>query len=188
MADSKAKHRFLLRNPENGDHNQYWYSAATIDAILDEIEASGAASAAFVSTPSLYFSVKNLQLKGASKVLDFDKKWEKDPGFVFYDFHVPTDVPPELEHQFDYVVVDPPFITEEVWGKYAETVRFLMKPDGKIMCTTIPENANMMAGLLGVSPVAFKPSIPNLVYQYCLYLNYPPLVLSRPNPEIPEEE
>jgi hypothetical protein len=34
----------------------------------------------------------------------------------------------------------------------------------------------------------FKPSIPNLVYQYRLYTNYESSTLSQLNPEIPEEE
>jgi EEF1A lysine methyltransferase 1 len=32
----------------------------------------------------------------------------------------------------------------------------------------------------------FQPSIPNLVYQYHLFANYPSLTFSKPNPEIPE--
>jgi hypothetical protein len=35
-------------------------------------------------------------------------------------------------------------------------------------------------------PQAFLPSIPNLVYQYNLYTNYPSAVFAKKNPEIPE--
>jgi hypothetical protein len=33
---------------------------------------------------------------------------------------------------------------------------------------------------------AFQPSIPNLVYQYNLFTNYPSTVFCKRNPEIPE--
>lgn len=44
----------------------------------------------------------------------------------------------------------------------------------------------MMKELLGVTPQAFQPSIPNLVYQYNFYTNYTPTALGKKNPEIPE--
>lgn len=43
-----------------------------------------------------------------------------------------------------------------------------------------------MEELLQVKPTAFKPSIPNLVYQYNLYTNYDCERFQTPNPEIPE--
>jgi hypothetical protein len=57
----------------------------------------------------------------------FDKKWESDRGFVFYDFNDSENVPAELKGTFDLLVIDPPFITHEVWTKYAETSRVLCK-------------------------------------------------------------
>lgn len=48
---------FLSRNEENGDYNQYWYSQHTIECIVRGIEESGATRIAFLSTPSLYFSI-----------------------------------------------------------------------------------------------------------------------------------
>ena len=32
----------------------------------------------------------------------------------FYDFNEPSGVPAELEHSFDLIIIDPPFITREV--------------------------------------------------------------------------
>lgn len=81
-------------------------------------------------------------------------------------------------------MIDPPFITRDVWTKYAETVRLLVKPEGKILLSSILENAGMLEELLGVKPVAFQPSIPHLVYQYSFYTNYESLELQRRNPEL----
>ena len=32
------------------------------------------------------------ELRGVSKVFEFDQSFAVDPGFVFYDFHKPTEV------------------------------------------------------------------------------------------------
>ena len=44
----------------------------------------------------------------------------------------------------DLCVVDPPFITEDVWRKYAEAVRLCLRPGGKVMCTTVAENEGVL--------------------------------------------
>ena len=102
------------------------------------------------------------------------------------------------------MIIDPPFITEEVyaqpillftiirfvfffkvWAKYAETANLLLTPDsGKIICTTIQENEVFLKKLLNVSPAIFQPCIPNLVYQYSLFTNYKSDIFSKINPEI----
>ena len=151
---------------------------------MQEIEDIGAA-AAFVSTPSIYFSV-NPSLRARCKVFDLDTRWARDPGFIRYDFNEPSNVPAELHGTFDVVVVDPPFVTRDAWEKYAQTVRLLLKPGGRVILTTIAENAEMMNELLGVRPNVFKPSIPHLVYQYNLYTNYDSQRFCVPNSEIPE--
>lgn len=48
---------FLGENPENGDLNQYWYSRKTISTIVDEIVSLKVLRVAFLSTPSIYFSM-----------------------------------------------------------------------------------------------------------------------------------
>jgi hypothetical protein len=146
------------------------YSAATIEAMVADVEAE-AKAAAFLSTPSVYFSLRDevrtrrrhfargaprrpliaranvaQNLRANSKLLDFDEAFARDPGFVKFDFKVgtgarcggearaetdaaaqaPDKIPAELEGRFDFVVIDPPFITTEVWEKYAAAARFLL--------------------------------------------------------------
>lgn len=57
----------------------------------------------------------------------FDDKWEADRGFVHYDFNKPLDLPAGFADSFDMVVIDPPFITHEVWDKYSQTAKILLK-------------------------------------------------------------
>ena len=128
---------------------------------------------------------------------------------MFYDFNSPADFPKDILGTFDAVVIDPPFITREVWEKYTESANALLKGDPQagvpaaaegedptpmaemcaagnlVIATTIHENAEFMHELLGVAPGAWQPSIPNLVYQYDLYTNYPSKRFAERNPEIP---
>ena len=58
------------------------------------------------------------------------------------------------------------------------------------MCTTVAENERLLDSLfVGIRPVRFMPSIPNLPYQYRLFLNYEPRSqgLNEWNDEIPRE-
>lgn len=177
---------FLEETGERADLNQYWFSKATIAAMVDEITEYGG-TAALVSSPSVYFSLA-APARARSKVLDFDRQWEADPGFVFYDFNAPEELPQDILHSFDFVLVDPPFITREVWEKYAQTTKLLLREGGRVLCTTIAENAPMMEELLNIAPVLYRPSIPNLVYQYSMYTNYASEALARLNPEVDDED
>jgi hypothetical protein len=50
----------------------------------------------------------------------YDDMWASNPGFVKYNFKEVDKIPKEHHHAFDYVVIDPPFITEEVWELYCQ--------------------------------------------------------------------
>ena len=50
----------------------------------------------------------------------------KGESFVYFDFNKVDDIPEELFQNFDLVIVDPPFITKEVWEKYAKAVKLLL--------------------------------------------------------------
>jgi hypothetical protein len=63
---------FLAKHKEKADMNQYWYSKATINFMAAECEQFGK-KIAFLSTPSIYFSLKNKEIRGTSKVFDVRK-------------------------------------------------------------------------------------------------------------------
>ncbi|KAH7440960.1 hypothetical protein KP509_03G017900 [Ceratopteris richardii] len=181
--EAKQANSFLRRTLENPNLNQYWYSAYTIDVLVKEIE-DNASKAAFLSTPSLYFSLNDKQLKDNSYVFDVDPQWQKHPNFVRWDFNDPVNIPECMWHAFDLVLIDPPFITPEVWSKYAEATILLLAPGGKIILSTVQERGELLKQLLKVEPQVFEPSIPKLVYQYTLFANYQSRHLSLHNPEI----
>ena len=197
--------KFIEDNPEDGDHNQYWYSESTIAAIIrDQVDQhelagspDGGLTIAFLSTPSLYYSLPEA-LRQNSYLFDFDAGpdglWLSDRGYVAYDFNHPsTGIPIHLLGKVDMVIIDPPFIVEEVWAQYVITSKLLLKagydvdgvPLGKAVMTTVRENEGFLNNALGGSATAFRPSIPNLTYQYELFANYPSKTYKEVNPEIP---
>eukprot|EP00245_Coleochaete_scutata_P005797 TRINITY_DN19669_c0_g1_i1.p1 TRINITY_DN19669_c0_g1~~TRINITY_DN19669_c0_g1_i1.p1 ORF type:complete len:183 (+),score=47.58 TRINITY_DN19669_c0_g1_i1:47-595(+) len=176
---------FLVKYKEKAEFNQYWYSPHTIEVLAKEIEAN-ATQVAFLSTPSLYFSLKSKQLKEQSYIFDLDTQFSRKANFVRYDYNHPVDnIDSSLHHSFDCIVIDPPFITEEAWRKYSETAKLLLRDGGKVILSTIRENAPLLKEILQVEPQVFQPSIPNLVYQYAIFTNYTSHHLAQPNPEIP---
>lgn len=122
----------------------------------------------FLSTPSIYCSLKNQTIKSASSLFEvpflnyidclnkFDEKFKVEAGFKFYDFNKPD----EVDGHYDFILIDPPFITIEVWSKvdcltlyiyeYASTIKKLSKPETKILCCSIKENDKMLEELIGV--------------------------------------
>ena len=55
---------------------------------------------------------------------------------------------------------------------------------GIVLATTVRENQFLMRELFDAKPMEFRPNIPNLVYQYNIFLNVESSVLSQINQEI----
>ena len=139
---------------------------------------------AALDSPSLFFGLSEKERRNC-RVLDYDEGLGDD--VIKYDFNEPTTVPDVLRGGFRCAVIDPPFITADVWKKYAETARILLRPGGLVVLTTVIENAPLLADLFGVRPRVWLPSIPNLPYQYAAYTNFDAPRLSKPNPEVPHD-
>ena len=73
MSGAKKRNRFVVKTPENGDLNQYWYSPATIGAMVEEAVAEGT-RVACLSTPSIFFSLPK-EVRAVSAVLDLDDQF-----------------------------------------------------------------------------------------------------------------
>jgi len=190
---------WLQAHPEDhtgraADLNQYWYSSATIATLVGvvrehvlRVHHGCAFDCAFVSTPSLFFSLTAAERAGC-RLLEYDETLCSADGCVRFDFHRPTALPQELRGAFKCVVIDPPFITRDVWQLYAQTARHLLPEEGGLLVlTTVIENAPMLAELLDARPNVYLPSIPNLPYQYSVYTNFKAPLLDSPNPEVPHD-
>eukprot|EP01082_Thalassiosira_pseudonana_P003181 g2743.t1 g2743 contig12:714625-715487(+) len=180
---------FLNKTSENRELNQYWYSKSTIEtlcnAIRESIDICGGRRVAFLSTPSLFFSLTKDE-RDHCALLDFDTSWKSSSGYHFYDFNDPEGIEEHQRGTFDVIVIDPPFVSHSVWKKYATTARLLMRQDrtAHVITTTVDENAQLMSTLFDCKSVLFRPSIPHLVYQYSVFTNYASSVLGTKNLEI----
>ena len=63
------KNAFLIKHKENADFNQYWFSHNTIEALVEEATKNGP-KVAFLSTPSVYYNLKDTDVKSQSYVFD----------------------------------------------------------------------------------------------------------------------
>jgi len=243
MAD--GGNAFLASKKEDIRLYQYWYSKATIDAIVAEC-LDHASRVAFLSTPSIYFSLCEGEAKKngrdvkkemvadskeyveaekrqkraqaifkASRLFDYDKSFDSAEGYVFYNYKEPEKIPEEHWHKFDFVVIDPPSVRDDVLALYARAARILLPkaeqtntcqlcwfgrqkpkpigvkpPSSKILISSLAgdSHSKLMHSLFGAKPCVFLPTIPNLIYQYHLYTNYDSVRLSQPNPDQPEPD
>lgn len=82
--------------------------------------------------------------------------------------------------------VDTLSIADESGGFASSGAKISKGRNGLVLLTTILENAPLLEELFGVKPNKFRPSIPNLVYQYHIFTNYNSTGLSEVNPEVGE--
>jgi EEF1A lysine methyltransferase 1 len=75
----------------------------------------------------------------------------KDKNFVYFDFNKWDELDESLWGYFDMVIIDPPFITREVWEKYALCAKKLLKENGMWFLSTIDENEEMIKELTGAT-------------------------------------
>lgn len=99
------------------------------------------------------------------------------------------------------VVIDPPFVTRNVWEEYTTTAKALLRYSpctddnesiicpGFVFATTLAENHEFMYELFHAKATVFKPKVTNLVYQYKVYINCIDdcCLLQKKNPEIIED-
>ena len=57
----------------------------------------------------------------------------------------------DLKASFDFIVIDPPFITEEAWSKFAAFGKYLGNEKCKFLVSSIAENAENLKKLLKTS-------------------------------------
>ena len=186
--DSKDN-KFLKRTPENADFNQYWFSEKTIQFILNQIQKNNAGGRiGLIATPSIFFSLP-ADTQEKSYLFDIDDVLiSKHKNGRKYDFNWTNydEKFSDLKNSFDFIVIDPPFITEEAWSKFASFAKYLASDKCKILVSSIAENDGQLKRLLNLDIKNFKPSIPHLVYQYNFFANYDDEELNKKNPEIIE--
>jgi EEF1A lysine methyltransferase 1 len=108
------------------------------DAIVSHSKDDVPVSVACVSTPTIFKWFKQHTHSNIDvKVFEFDRRFLRyGDDFVYYDYESPTMLRKKFHGCFDWVVVDPPFLSEEVLEKYAQTIELIMKKEGRIILMT----------------------------------------------------
>ncbi|KAI0243037.1 EEF1A lysine methyltransferase 1 [Lamellibrachia satsuma] len=163
---------------EDWELSQFWYTEETAKVLATEA-VSMASRIACVSCPSLYLALLRIKPDTCDVVLfEYDSRFDKfGQDFVFYDYNNPHQVDPAFHQNFDLVVADPPFLSEECLGKVSETVKLLAK-DKIILCTgaVMEEEAKR---LLGLTKCKFVPvHSNNLANEFLCYTNYSSTLLN----------
>lgn len=121
---------------EDWNASQFWYTDATARLLARQLlqGATEDSGIAVVSAPSVYVALRNILAEDETIVrprlclLEFDQRFEVvGSDFEFYDYQKPLRLPAPLKGQFDRIICDPPFLSEDCQTKAALTVRFLAK-------------------------------------------------------------
>eukprot|EP00026_Physarum_polycephalum_P014100 Phypoly_transcript_14574.p1 GENE.Phypoly_transcript_14574~~Phypoly_transcript_14574.p1 ORF type:complete len:212 (+),score=48.73 Phypoly_transcript_14574:340-975(+) len=125
---------------EDWQLSQFWYDDNTADTIIDEILAhtKPGGKVACLSTPTIFRALKkrdNLPID--YDVFEYDKRFNVyGDQFVFYDYNEPLEIPHSTKGKYDFVVFDPPFLSEECIAKVAQTIDAIAKQGTKMILMT----------------------------------------------------
>ncbi|CAG4956968.1 unnamed protein product [Colias eurytheme] len=172
-ADKKLNENIIFE--ENWQLSQFWYNEATIQALVKVIEKSvpKGGKVALISCPTLFVPAKrHIGDTITISLLEYDRRFEVHaPDYIFYDYNTPDKLPPGLEHSFDLVVADPPFLSEECITKTSETIKLLAK-DKIVVCTGAIMQEHVEK-LLNLKLCQFRPEHRNnLANEFSCYANF----------------
>ncbi|KAL3055994.1 EEF1A lysine methyltransferase 1 [Trematomus bernacchii] len=169
---------------EDWSLSQFWYSDETAAQLAEEAvrEAGEGGRIACVSAPSVYQKLKQGSVSGSDRVsavvLEYDRRFSTyGEDFLFYDYNEPLALSNAPPQSFDFVIADPPYLSEECLTKVAQTVKYLSK--GKVLLCTGAIMEKVAKELLDVKMCSFLPKHnKNLSNEFRCFVNYPSRLLS----------
>ena len=155
--------------------SQFWYSQETIKSLSEEVVSQVdplSARVGCIACPSLYCHLRDLIPN--SILFEFDDRFDVfGEKFVHYDYSFPLHLDSILKESFDFLVVDPPFLSPECLQKTCQTVNFLLAPGGKILFCTGKVMKTLLAETLDCQETSFHPSHSNgLSNEFGSFANY----------------
>eukprot|EP01089_Gocevia_fonbrunei_P013956 TRINITY_DN3709_c0_g1_i1.p1 TRINITY_DN3709_c0_g1~~TRINITY_DN3709_c0_g1_i1.p1 ORF type:complete len:225 (-),score=40.94 TRINITY_DN3709_c0_g1_i1:46-720(-) len=126
---------------EDWQLSQFWYTAETSEDIVNEIQSKTKEGAKIgcISTPSVFRHLRRKKLNESRDcyLFEFDARFEcYNSQFIFYDYNHLEDLDPALKGTFDFLVVDPPFLSVECQEEVIKTVQFLSHPKTHVLWLT----------------------------------------------------
>ncbi|KAF9972402.1 hypothetical protein BGZ73_004465 [Actinomortierella ambigua] len=166
---------------EDWQLSQFWYDDDTSVALAQEIldNTNKDSIIACISAPTAY--VKLMSLKPHNKANTYLFEYDTRFGvygkqFIHYDYSEPTQfrLSDKLKGKVDFIVVDPPFLSEECCDKTLSTVRDLLNPNGGkvLMCTGLVMRSRVLDNV-GAKMTIFHPKHKGgLSNEFRSYTNY----------------
>eukprot|EP00160_Parvularia_atlantis_P017662 Unigene6172_Nuclearia_a/m.18994 Unigene6172_Nuclearia_a/g.18994 ORF Unigene6172_Nuclearia_a/g.18994 Unigene6172_Nuclearia_a/m.18994 type:complete len:223 (-) Unigene6172_Nuclearia_a:26-694(-) len=165
--------------PEDWQLSQFWYSDETARDLAAVVCRHAVARVAFVSTPTAFVQYMASVAGNAGALqavlLEYDRRFATyGEQFVFYDYRAPLELPERVAPgSFDFVLLDPPFLSEECLEKTARTVRHLARHDAKILACTGAVMREHAERLLGLRLCPYRPGhAHNLSNEFACYANF----------------
>ncbi|KAH0455545.1 hypothetical protein IEQ34_015577 [Dendrobium chrysotoxum] len=160
--------------------SQFWYDRDTAETIAEEIRnlfASTRSPVACVACPTLYAYLKKIDPGIPVQLLEYDKRFEQyGSDYIFYDYNLPEELPPESKQAYKIIVADPPYLSKECLEKVAQTISYLsQREEHYLLLLTGEVQKEVAAKLLKVYPCGFRPQHTNkLGNEFRLFTNYDP--------------
>ena len=108
-------------------------------------------------------------------LLEFDKRFAAyGDNFNFWDYNDPLALPEELKGQFDLVLMDPPFLNADTFGKTFKAVDWLLKDeDSSIMISSGLVTRDFVTAYSSkIDVMEFIPRHHNLSNEFSLQCNF----------------
>ncbi|KAJ3723861.1 putative N6-adenine methyltransferase-domain-containing protein [Lentinula raphanica] len=125
---------------EDWQLSQFWYTTPFANhlAICIHSLCDPSTVTAFVCCPTAFVAFQHLHPDDNARLLEFDRRFSvlSPKKFVPYDLNEPDIVPDSLKHAVDIAVVDPPYLNERTNKKLAQTLRQILRPNGKLIIIT----------------------------------------------------
>lgn len=177
---------------EDKDLAQFWYEPHTLRCLRDQCLTEDVKRIALLSAPSLFFALEGEE-RAKAILFEFDRRWEDNAGFVFFNYRDSGEDSEWLEAwtgSFDLLVADPPNLQMSTLQQYVTVIQKLRRSQhSKILFVTSADWRHYLFETLGLIEVKFKPSMPSSVWSQCgkfgLFSNYSDGSLNADNPAAP---
>ncbi|KAJ6646961.1 Protein-lysine N-methyltransferase CG9154, partial [Pseudolycoriella hygida] len=169
---------------EDWQLSQFWYNEETkrtLARICKELVSSSKEGykmkIALLSCPSLYDSIRSVNEDITIRLFEFDQRFScYGQDFVFYDYNIISDDPEYMDdysQQFDIVLMDPPFLSEECICKLSQIVKKISKPTAKLVLCSGEVVEDWASKYLGLKKRNFRPEHErNLGNMFASYANF----------------
>ncbi|GAA6043101.1 hypothetical protein JCM8097_008423 [Rhodosporidiobolus ruineniae] len=120
--------------------SQFWYSDAFANHFSRFVYSfcTPTTRIAFLSCPTSFVAFQHQNPVKDAWLFEYDTRFRLFGGdrFVHYDLEEPEKFPEELRGTVDIAIADPPFLNEVTNRYFAQTLRSLLKPNGKFLLLT----------------------------------------------------